>query len=125
MKKLALLMAVAFALCAIAPAFAQLEWEDPVLCVNGKWLLIDSANPLAVEVIVPKGAAYGDRAAGGCAIHAPAPLLPLSQVKERGHDEGVRVRIDGRGASPVVTVSYGDESHTERNHGGVLRFRFK
>ena len=125
MKKLAFLMAAAFAFCAIAPAFAQLEWEDPALCVNGKWLLIDSATMRAIEVVVPKGAAYGDQAAGGCATHAPASLLPLSQVKERGHDDGVRVWIDGREASPKVTVSYGDQSRTERNHGGVLYFRFK
>lgn len=125
MKKFALLMALSLALLTFVPVFAELEWADPALCIDGKWLVIDSANPPAIEVIVGKGSRYGGQHAGGCTTPAPAPLLPLNRVKERGEHDDVRVRIDGQGASPVVTVTYGLQSRTEHNHGGVMQFRFR
>jgi hypothetical protein len=126
MKKLALLSALVGLLISYGAVFAELEWADPALCVNGKWLLIDSANASAIDVLVPKGAAYGDQVAGRCHTPAPAPLLPLDRVRAKGgHDDGVRVRIDGRNASPMVTVKYGDASHTESNHGQMMWFNFR
>ena len=63
MKKLSLLFAVFLVVASFGMAHAELEWEDPALCVAGKWLRVDAAPPSAIWVIVPEGTAYG--VAGG------------------------------------------------------------
>jgi hypothetical protein len=125
MKWLTAVFGLLLALVSVAPAFADLEWADPALCVNGKWLLIDAAATSAIQVRVPQDAAYGDQAAGHCRTAAPAPLLPLSSVKAKGHGDTMTVVVDGSDASPVVTVSYGMRSETRRNHGREMRFEFQ
>jgi hypothetical protein len=125
MKWLTALFAVVLTLVAVVPAFADLEWADPALCVNGKWLMVDAANNSAIEVQLPRDAAYGDQAAGHCATPAPAPLLPMSQVKVRGNDHAMLVVVDGAQASPRLTVSYGRQSETRRNRGNDMHFEFQ
>ena len=123
MKKFTLVFVMALMVFASGHAFAGLEWADPSLCVAGKWLVINAAQDDAIRVTVPHGVAYGDQAAGGCATVAPAPLLPMSRISVRG-DDGMKVMIDGAGASPVVTVSYGTRVRTRQNDGGRMNFSF-
>jgi hypothetical protein len=123
MKKFTLLFVVALMVLANGRAFADLEWADPSLCVAGKWLVINAANAPGIVVTVPQGVAYGDQAAGGCATAAPAPLLPLSSVTVHGANN-LKVMIDGKQASPVVNVSYGDKAMSRENDGGKLKYQF-
>ena len=123
MKKFTLLFVVALMALANGHAFADLEWADPSLCVAGNWLMIDSANTAGIHVTVPHGVHYGDQAAGGCTTAAPAQVLPASAVTVRGED-GLRVMIDGRQASPKVSVSYDGRVRTHKNDGGRMEFNF-
>ena len=124
MKKFSILSALVIALLSFGTAFAELEWEDPALCVNGKWLTIVAANPSAVKIVVPQGTAYGDQAAGRCTTPAPAPLVPVSAVTQKGGGHKFTVVVNGSQATSTVVVSYGAQSETRVNHGGEMRFRF-
>jgi hypothetical protein len=127
MKKMFIILPLAVLLLTLTVgiAGAAYGYEDPVLCVAGKWLVVDAASPSAVTVFVPEDTRYGDQKAGGCKVAAPA--VPLVQiVKERGDGHSMRVQIDGKNAStPQVHVAYGDEALTKVNKGkGTLDFRF-
>ncbi len=118
-------LAVLLLTLTIGVAAASYQYEDPALCVAGKWLIVDAANPAAVRVFVPEDVPYGDQQAGGCAT--PGPKVALLQiVKERGKHATMHVQIDGKGAAtPSVTVSYGDVVTVKANKGkGVLNFWF-
>lgn len=125
MKKYSLLIAVFMLFASFGMAQAALEWEDPALCVDGHWLVIDAAHPMAVKIVVPQGTHFGDQAAGRCKTPAPAPLLPNSVVNVRGHNEMMTVTIDGDGASSPVTVSYDGKTYVRTNHGETMNFKFE
>jgi hypothetical protein len=125
MKRLAGVFALVLVLVAVVPAFADLEWADPTLCVNGQWLVINAANSTSINVQLPRSAAYGDQAAGQCTTPASAPLLPASQVTERGNGAVMMVVVDGANASQPVTVSYGAQSYTRSNNGHDMHFGFQ
>lgn len=125
MKKFSIIFAAFLLFTTFGMAQAALEWEDPALCVEGQWLVIDAADPMAVKIALPQGTHYGDQAAGRCKTPAPAPLLPNSAVTVRGHGETMMVMIDGDGASSPVTVSYGGKTYVRNNHGETMRFKFE
>lgn len=127
MKKMFVILPLAALLLTltIGIAGAAYGYEDPALCVAGKWLVVDAASPSAVTVFVPEDTRYGDQKAGGCKVAGPAaPLVQI--VKERGGGHSMRIQIDGKNAStPHVHVTYGDEALTKANKGkGALDFRF-
>jgi hypothetical protein len=128
MKKMFVVLPLAVLLLTltIGIAGARYGYEDPALCVAGKWLVVDAAHPAAVTVSVPEDTPYGDQKAGGC--KTPLPSVPLiSAVKERGEGHTMHVKVEGKGAStPTVSVSYGDTHFTKANNGkGVLNFDFR
>ena len=126
LKKFTVLFALMAMLFAATPSWASVDFEDPALCINGEWLVVNAATAQATHVFVPKGARYGDQREGGCQTPPPAPLFPKSVVSERGDGNMLHVMIDGRGASkPSVTVSYGAETQTKQNHGEPMHFEFK
>jgi len=127
MKKLPYVIPLAALLVALTIAFAGagMEYEDPALCVEGKWLLVNAAHPSAIRVTVPEDARYGDQQAGGCQTSMPG--IPLIQVvKERGEHHIMRVWVDGSQATtPTVTATYGDAVRVKHNSGrGNLNFLF-
>lgn len=128
MKKmcLALSLAVLLLTLTIGAAAARYDYEDPVLCVAGQWLMVDAAaQPAGITAFVPDGTAYGNPQAGGCASAGPsAPLVQV--VKERGGGHTLRVQVNGKLAStPQVVVSYGSQASTKDNNGkGTLNFQF-
>ena len=67
MKKMLLVLPLAVLLLtlSIGVAVARYDYEDPALCVAGKWLLVDAASPAGVTVFVPEDTAYGNQKAGG------------------------------------------------------------
>ena len=126
MKKFSILIALALMLISVSVTFADLEFEDPALCVNGEWLVINAATSTAIKVTVPRGTHYGNQQEGRCKTPAPAPVLPKHAVTERGNGHTMFVEIDGRNASkPIVTVSYDDVTFTEQNRGGMMKFKFE
>jgi hypothetical protein len=128
MKKMFLVLPLAVMLLTltIGVAAARYDYEDPTLCVAGKWLLVDAAaQPAGITVFVPEDTPYGDQKAGGC--QTAGPNVPLVQVvKERGGGHTLRVQVDGKLAStPEIVVSYGDKSITKNNKGrGTFEFKF-
>lgn len=128
MKKMLVVLPLAVLLLTltIGIAGAAYGYEDPALCVAGKWLMVDAASPSAVTVFVPEDTRYGDQKAGGCKVaRSSVPLIQI--VKERGEGQNMRVQIDGKNAStPQVHVTYGDEVLTKSNKGkGTLDFKFE
>ena len=127
MKKMFLVLPLAVLLLTltIGVAAARYDYEDPALCVAGKWLLVDAASPAGVTVYVPEDTAYGNQKAGGCTTAGPdVPLVRI--VKERGGGHTMRVQVDGKLASvPVIVASYGKETQTKDNRGrGTYEFKF-
>lgn len=125
MKKFSIVFAAILLVVSAGMAQAALEWEDPALCIEGQWLVIDAAHISAIKVVVPEGTHYGSQAAGGCTTPAPAPLLPLTVVNGRGHGDNLTVNIDGASASPVVKVRYGADQKSRVNHGEEMKFKFR
>jgi hypothetical protein len=125
MKLLTGVFALVLVFVAVVPAFADLEWADPALCVNGQWLMVDAAANSSIQVQLPHSASFGDQAAGQCTTPAPAPLLPTSQVTVRGNGAVMMVVVDGANASPSVTVSYGAQAGTHSNNGHDMHFGFQ
>jgi hypothetical protein len=128
MKKLFLAIALVVALLPLSFAVvgAMGDWDDPKLCVNGQWLLVDAAKASAVKVYVPEDARYGNQRQGGC--KTPGPDVPLiTNVVERGEQNMMRIVVDGKYAStPTVTATYGGASQVRRNNGkGQLEFQFR
>ena len=125
MKKLMIVLPLAVLMISLSFAIASagVDWEDPALCVEGQWLLVDAAHPAAVTVSLPEGTRYGDQAAGGCTT--PGPAVPIIQVvKERGGHE-MKVQVDGKNATPTVKASFGNVSQTKSNNGKqTLNFKF-
>ncbi len=103
---------------------AGADWDDPVLCVAGKWLVVNAAKESAVHIIVPDDTAYGD--AGHCRTPAPGPVFVKDVVREAGHGRTMTVTVNGSQASkPKLTVSYGNVSYTKQNNGrSVFKFTF-
>lgn len=127
MKKLlfGLPLAVLMILGSLTVASAGVDWEDPALCVDGQWLLIDAAHSSAVTVFVPEDTRYGDQKAGGC--KTPGPAVPLiTNVKARGDGHAMRIEVNGKFAStPMVKATYGKSAQIERNNGRQsINFRF-
>lgn len=126
MKKLLFTFALIAVLMSLSLPFASaaMDFEDPALCVNGKWLLVDAALPSAIKVVVPDDARYGDQKAGGC--KTPAPVAhAITVVKEGNAQHMMQVWVDGSQASvPTLTVSYGDEVKTKKNNGKPMVFTF-
>jgi hypothetical protein len=126
MKKLvmaAMLFVLLFAL-SLSIVSAGADWDDPVLCVAGKWLVVNAAKESAVHIIVPDDTPYG--AAGHCKTPAPGPVFVKDVVREMGRGHTMMVTVNGSQASqPKLTVSYGRESYTRQNNGhSVFRFNF-
>ncbi len=126
MKKLVFALVLVAALISLSVSFtvAAMDFEDPALCVNGKWLLVDAAHPSAVKVFVPDDARYGDQKAGGCKTPAPVKQF-ITNVKESNAEYLMRVWVDGSQAStPTITVSYGNAVETKKNTGKWMMFTF-
>jgi hypothetical protein len=127
MKKLGVVLPLTLLLLmgTIGIAAARYGYEDPALCVAGKWLVVDAAQNSAVKVFLPEDTPYGDQVAGGCTT--PGPDVPILQtVRERGRHGAMQVLVDGKSATtPTLTVSYGDVSKVAPNRGkGMLVFVF-
>jgi len=127
MKKLLVVLPLVLALVVLTLPIvgAGMDDDDPMLCVDGKWLLVVAANPAAVQVTVPEDAQFGNQQQGGCTTPGPnAPLI--TAVRERGEHHWMRVTVDGKHASqPTVTVTYGAASRVKANDGrGALNFVF-
>jgi hypothetical protein len=126
MKKLVFAFVLVTALISLSLSFAvaAMDFEDPALCVNGKWLLVDAAHPSAIQVFVPDDARYGDQQTGGCKTPAPANQF-ITVVKETNAEHLMRVWVDGSQAStPTITVSYGEAVQTKKNTGKGMTFTF-
>ncbi|MCI0475019.1 MAG: hypothetical protein L0Y55_02120 [Anaerolineales bacterium] len=128
MKKWLVVLPLAILLMAltISWAGAGMDYEDPKLCVEGKWLLVNAAHPSGVKVFLPEGTRYGNAAQGGCAT--PGPDVPMIQVVVvRGEHHWMRVQVDGAQATrPVVRTSYGTFTETRFNNGrNTLNFLFR
>jgi hypothetical protein len=126
MKKMVfvLVLAVALMMIAIPMVSATGDYDDPVLCVNGTWLVVDAAAPAGIQVSVPDDARYGNQRAGGCKTPAPAALA-ITKVKEGEADHVMFVTVDGSQAStPTLTVSYGNQVRTKHNTGNKMLFTF-
>jgi hypothetical protein len=91
------------------------DWSDPVLCVNGQWLVVNAAKEAGVKVGVPNGTVYGE--AGGCADAAPGPVFVSNVVRENGNDHNMHVWVNGKLGSPQVIVSYGGRIEIKNNNG--------
>jgi hypothetical protein len=120
-----LLMVVALLAWTLPVALAGQADQDPKLCVEGKWLLVDAAPPSAVKVFVPEDTRYGNQQQGGC--RTPGPNVPMiTVVVERGEHHLMRVQVDGSAASrPTVKATYGNVVRVERNNGrGNVNFLF-
>jgi hypothetical protein len=127
MKKLLVVLPLAILLVAltISWAGAGMDYEDPKLCVEGKWLLVNAAHPAGIKVFLPEDTRYGDATQGGC--NTPGPEAPMiTKVEERGNGHLMRVVVDGAQATrPLVKVSYGAPTETRFNNGrGTLNFLF-
>jgi hypothetical protein len=127
MKKLLVGLALTFLMIGLTltTASAGVDWEDPTLCVDGQWLLVDAAKPSAVTVFVPEDVRFGDQKAGGC--KTPGPAAPLIKaVKERDGGHAIKIQVDGKNASmPSVTASYNGVTQTKNNNGKqTLNFKF-
>ena len=63
MKKMffVLPLAVLLLTLTIGVAAARYNYEDPALCVSGKWLLVDAASRAGVTVFVPEDTPYGNQ----------------------------------------------------------------
>lgn len=117
-------LAVALMLFALPIVSAGMDFDDPALCVNGQWLLVDAAQPSGIKVVVPDDAYYGNQQAGKCKTPAPAPHL-ITNVKEGNAEHLMMVWVDGSQAStPTITASYGKEVQTKRNNGKLVVFAF-
>jgi hypothetical protein len=127
MKKLLVVLPLAILLVAltISWAGAGMDYEDPKLCVEGKWLLVIVADPSAITVSLPEDVRYGNQQQGRCSTPGPnAPLI--TQVNARGHGSQMRVQVDGARATPTVTVSYGADTQVRKNNGhSTLNFNFR
>ena len=127
MKKLLVVLPLAVLLVAslLTIVGAAMDDDDPKLCVNGKWLLVDAAPVSGIRVTVPEDVRFGNQQQGGCTT--PGPNVPLiTAVRERGERHWMRVWVDGDHASrPTVTVSYGAATQVKRNNShGNLNFVF-
>ncbi len=127
MKKLLVVLPLAVLLFAsmLTIVGAAMDDEDPKLCVEGKWLLVNAAPVSSIRVTVPEDARYGNQQQGGCTT--PGPNVPLiTAVRERGERHVMRVWVDGAQASkPTVTAAYGAQTQVKRNNGrGNLNFIF-
>lgn len=127
MKKLLVVPPLAILLVALtlSGAGAGMDYEDPKLCVEGKWLLVNAAHPSGVTVFLPQGVRYGDQQQGGCAT--PGPNVPLlTAVVRRDEHHWMRVQVDGAQASrPIVRATYGSVSEVRFNNGrSKLNFLF-
>jgi len=127
MKKLLVVLPLAVLLVALALTIvgAAMDDEDPKLCVDGRWLLVNAAHVSGMRVTVPEDARFGNQQQGGCTT--PGSNVPLiTAIRERGECHWMRVWVDGDQATrPTVTVSYGAASQTKRNNGhGNLNFVF-
>jgi len=110
-------LAVLLVALTLSWAGAGMDYEDPKLCVEGKWLTVEAADPAGVTVFLPEGVRYGDQQQGGCAT--PGPNVPLlTAVVQRGEHHWMRVQVDGARASrPVVRVTYGSVTEVRANNG--------
>jgi hypothetical protein len=104
---------------------AAVDYEDPKLCVDGQWLLVDAALPSSTAVTLPEGVRYGDQKAGGCKTSGPnVPLI--KNVDQRGHGENMMIKVQGANATNPVVVTYDGEKQTKKNNGkATLSFVFK
>jgi len=124
MKKLLFVSALALLLLVlvIPMVSASGDYDDPALCVNGTWLLVDAAAPAGINVTVPDDARYGDQTAGGCATPSPV-LQKITNVTEGESENLMKVVVDGSQAStPTITVIYGSDVQTKKNTGHSMTF---
>ncbi len=125
MKKLVLISAVVLLLfvLTLGSAFADMEMEDPVLCVAGQWLAVRDAAPAGVTVILPAGTLYGS--AGGCTEPQPVGQLVTNAVVRQGNSPVMRVEVSGDQATPTVEVTYGATTFSKPNNlKRLLVFQF-
>jgi hypothetical protein len=126
MKKTLFVMVLVVALMTLVIPVVSASWDydDPALCVNGQWLLVDAAAPSGIQVVVPDDAVYGNKEAGHCAQPAPVTGV-ITKVKEGDADHLMTVWVAGSVASkPTITVSYGNTVRTKPNTGRLMMFLF-
>jgi hypothetical protein len=127
MKRWLFVIPLAVMLLALAVPLvgASMDDDDPKLCVEGQWLLVDAGAVSAIKVTVPEDARYGNQQEGGCKTAGPnVPLI--TAVKERGEHHVMRVTVDGKHATkPTVTFSYNNVVQVKPNRGnGILQVTF-
>lgn len=126
MKKLVLISALVLLLLVLTlgSAFADMDMEDPVLCVAGQWLTVDAValgHQGDVTVVLPAGTAYGSTA--GCG--APSAEVIENVAVRQGNSPVMHVEVSGDQATPVVTATYGGKTFSKANNlKHVLVFQF-
>ncbi len=126
MKKLVLISALVLLLLilTLGSALAEMDMEDPVLCVAGQWLTVDAValgHQGDVTVLLPAGTVYG--AGAGCG--APSAEVIENVAVRQGNSPVMRVEVNGEHAGPVVTAAYGGKSFQQANNRKrVLVFQF-
>jgi hypothetical protein len=120
-----LVLAAALMVLTIPVVSAGMNYDDPALCVNGTWLLVDAAAPSAIKVQVPDDARYGNQKDGKCKTPPPVPQM-ITNVKEGNAEHLMQVWVDGSKANtPTVTVYYGQDVQTKKNTGKLMTFTVK
>ncbi len=107
--------------------FAGESWEDPALCVNSHWLIINAAAGSGVQVTLPQGTSYelGIKTSCGKLPSGVTSTYDAGVVVVRGNSDQITVKVDGAYASPEVIISYGGASVRLENNGTqTLVFQF-
>ncbi len=132
MKKLIVIAALVLLLfiVTLGSALAEMQMEDPALCVAGQWLTVQYAKPAsAVTVSLPAGVSYGKN--GGCYAPQPAGSKLIKKVSVQpatalSGASSMLVKLDGGKAStPTVTAAWNGQVRSVQNDGSsvlVLQF---
>lgn len=126
MKKMlfVLPLAVLLFVTAFTLASAGADFEDPKLCVEGEWLLVDAAAPQSIAVVLPQNVHFGNQAEGGC--KTPGPNVPLiKNVTTHGQRGQMLVKVEGALATNPIIASYDGKTQTKKNEGKQVTFTFK
>ncbi len=103
------------------------SWEDPAVCINSHWLIVNAAAGTGVQVTIPVGAVYEPGSKTSCG-KLPSGVLSTYDsgvVVVRGNSNQMQVKVNGAYATPQVTVSYNGRSQTQVNDGTkTLVFKF-
>lgn len=122
------LLVVLSAALGISHVSAGESWEDPALCVNSQWLVVNAAAGTGVQVTLPQGTVYETGSKTSCGKLPSGVNLTFDSgvVVVRGSASQITVKVDGAYATPQLTVNYGSASQTQANNGTQsLVFQFE